>query len=169
MIIKIKNYTDGIHHFEFEEPAEKIGLGDPFYNGVKLNVKMDKSNSQLVFDCNLHTKAKLDCDRCLNEYDAEFETDFIITYIIGTDNGEEVDNLYYLSPEDDKINLTQDAYDYAKLSMPMKSLCSDDCKGLCPKCGKDLNVESCDCKENEINPIWEALLSKKKKEDDTKD
>ena len=42
------------------------------------------------------------------------------------------------------------------LELPTKVLCREDCKGLCPKCGKDLNFGPCDCKK-EIDPRWQAL------------
>jgi len=119
MIIKFKNFTDGIHHLTFDETVKSLDLGEPFFNGVKLDVKMDKSNHQIILDCDLNVKAKLDCDRCLDEYESEFESSFVLTYIIGNEEpGEdENDNLYYISPEDDKINLKKDVFDFAKLSM----------------------------------------------------
>ena len=43
------------------------------------------------------------------------------------------------------------------LELPTKVLCKEDCKGLCPKCGKDLNLGSCDCKTKDIDPRWQAL------------
>jgi len=43
------------------------------------------------------------------------------------------------------------------VSMDVRYLCSEDCKGLCPVCGKNLNVEACDCKSDVIDPRFEAL------------
>ena len=43
------------------------------------------------------------------------------------------------------------------LNLPMKQLCKKECKGLCPKCGKNLNETACDCKEDDINLKMEAL------------
>ncbi|MGB6974060.1 MAG: DUF177 domain-containing protein [Terracidiphilus sp.] len=41
--------------------------------------------------------------------------------------------------------------------MPARTLCKADCKGLCPRCGKNRNVEPCDCAEGESDPRWQAL------------
>jgi len=48
------------------------------------------------------------------------------------------------------------------LQVPLKSVCRDDCKGLCPQCGKNRNLESCDCGQTETDPRWSALRELKK-------
>ena len=49
------------------------------------------------------------------------------------------------------------------LAVPMKNLCSEDCKGLCPKCGKNLNEGLCNCNEENIDPRWETIQKLKSK------
>ena len=49
-------------------------------------------------------------------------------------------NVNYLSRDADNIDISNDVREFALLSVPMKKLCSEDCKGLCFKCGKDLNT-----------------------------
>ena len=43
------------------------------------------------------------------------------------------------------------------LALPLKAICRDDCRGLCPHCGKNLNLEQCDCAEPMEDPRWSAL------------
>jgi uncharacterized protein len=43
------------------------------------------------------------------------------------------------------------------LSLPVRTLCKPDCKGLCPRCGKNRNLEACSCEEASSDPRWEAL------------
>lgn len=43
------------------------------------------------------------------------------------------------------------------LSLPVRTLCKPDCKGLCPRCGKNRNLEGCSCEEGPADPRWEAL------------
>jgi len=43
------------------------------------------------------------------------------------------------------------------LALPTRTLCNEDCKGLCPRCGRNLNSESCTCDEIPVNPQWNAL------------
>lgn len=72
-------------------------------------------------------------------------------------------NIHYLSPDQDKIDLSEDVKELTLLALPMKHLCDENCKGLCPKCGKDLNEGPCDCKVDEVHPVWEPLLKLKDK------
>lgn len=163
MTIKFTNYTDGIHYLDYEEPVAKLNLEEPFLGNLKLNVKMDKSSHQIVLNCSLSVNARLICDRCQEEYQREFRNEFILTYLFAKEDVTSDDlNLYYISPESDKINLHQDIIDFAILAVPMKKLCQEDCKGLCASCGMNLNAEACQCKKDEINPVWEALQKLKK-------
>ncbi|RJP61841.1 MAG: DUF177 domain-containing protein [Ignavibacteriales bacterium] len=149
MIIKFSNFADGVHQLEFQEKTEKIGLKQPFFDDLFLAVDMDKSHSQIVIKGNLSVKAKYICDRCDDEFVEELKNNFQITYFFTnqyTQKNEDV-NLYYLSPEKDKIDLTNDVRDFALLAEPMKKLCKPDCKGLCYKCGANLNVEECNCEK----------------------
>jgi uncharacterized protein len=75
----------------------------------------------------------------------------------------EREEVVYIHPGTDKIDLDKDIRDYALLAVPMKQLCSDDCKGLCLKCGKNLNEGLCDCTEEIIDPRWEAIQKLKTK------
>ena len=59
--------------------------------------------------------------------------------------------------EDDKIDLGQLMREQFLLSLPMKPLCSDACRGLCPVCGTNLNRGSCDCKSTWDDPRLAAL------------
>ncbi len=49
------------------------------------------------------------------------------------------------------------------LATPVRALCREDCKGLCPQCGRNLNVEQCDCEQHLSDPRWDALSEIKKK------
>jgi len=48
------------------------------------------------------------------------------------------------------------------LALPMKPLCSEECKGLCPRCGVNLNIETCDCRVKGMDSRWEGLKDLKK-------
>ncbi len=165
MIIKFTNFSDGIHNLSFKEPVGKLNLSSEFIDNVLLRVELDKSPSQLVLSCDVDATARRICDRCTKEYDATINHQFKMTYLIGEERApeEEQTDLRYLSADQNKIDLTEDVTELTELALPMKSLCSENCKGLCPKCGKDLNEGKCDCKDDEIDPAWEPLLKLKDK------
>ncbi len=165
-MIKIKhsNYDEGIHDLNIEAKPESLEIDDTFVDVLKLKIRMDKSHSQIVLDCNLNATAKLGCDRCGEEFTRNYESDFQLIYMFGPENtNDDSLNVYYLTPETDTINITEDVKDYALLSVPMKRLCDEDCKGLCPSCGKNLNEGDCGCQKDEINPMWLPLQELKKK------
>ena len=69
--------------------------------------------------------------------------------------GEESDTI--ITVPDMKLDLDELLYGETVTNLPMKHLCSDDCKGLCPKCGKNLNEGECGCERREIDPRLRAL------------
>ncbi|MGN0665945.1 MAG: YceD family protein [Huintestinicola sp.] len=82
-----------------------------------------------------------DCDRCLSRFERsfEFEYEHVLVRFLNSDNDE------YVVTENDKLELDELAVNDMLLQMPTKLLCKEDCKGLCPKCGADLNVSDCGC------------------------
>lgn len=59
--------------------------------------------------------------------------------------------------QDDRLDLSQWARDAVALEVPEKILCRDDCAGLCPGCGANLNVEGCRCAPPSLDPRWGPL------------
>jgi uncharacterized protein len=164
MKIKIKNIEDGVHLFHFEETAESINLDSPFCDTIKVNCKLDKSQRQFVLTCDLNVPTNFECDRCSKSFKSELSKNFKLFYFFDKTNFDNDDaNSFYLSPEEDYIDIKSEVIDYALLSVPMKVLCSEDCKGLCAGCGVDLNTENCKCSKEEVRPEWEELLKLKDK------
>lgn len=165
MIIKYTNFSDGIHEFKLSETVKNLGLGEPFFGNVDVNCKMDKSPHQIVLNCDLSIPTKMTCDRCAGEFEPILTNHFQISFLFSKDVSQEDDeyNVKFLSPEQDKINIRSDVYEYAELAVPMKKLCKDDCQGLCPHCGINLNEEKCDCKTETNADIWEPLKKLKGK------
>ncbi len=84
------------------------------------------------------------CDRCADEYKRSYCLTFKETFT-GKKDGDESENYIFA---DGLVDLTQMVEDYVVLQVPTASLCSEDCKGLCPVCGVNLNRASCNCGAN---------------------
>jgi uncharacterized protein len=164
MIIKIAGLADGVHRLEFDEPISKVGLEEPFYGNFRLDAELTKTRNQVILNAGLTLNANFDCDRCSTEYNSVIKTSFQMVYIFGRvpEVNEDV-NVVYLPPETDKINLSNEMKDYSILAIPMKKLCKEDCKGLCPRCGKDLNEGNCNCSFDETDSRWLPLQDLKNK------
>ena len=86
------------------------------------------------------------CDRCLAGITRSIELPFSQTfYKDGTDD--EFDYVYF----DSKLDATKAVHDEIVLSLPNSFLCDENCKGLCPKCGVNLNEQQCDCDTSRDN------------------
>lgn len=95
------------------------------------------------------------CDRCADELKKDFSFD--IQKIVVEQLQNEKDDDDYIVVENRMLDLSELINDEVSLSLPSKMLCKDDCKGLCPQCGANLNVSKCGCKK-EIDPRLSSLL-----------
>ncbi len=96
----------------------------------------------LVLTCQLSTVLDLTCDRCLKPFSREK----VVSYetMLATElEQEDSDDIVLL--EDEELDADELLRDVFILAMDSKHLCSEDCKGLCPGCGVDMNVAKCQC------------------------
>jgi DUF177 domain-containing protein len=162
MFIKISNLRDGEYLYKFNEPVEEIGLENPFYNNFKASVKLSKIHNQIILDAELSAYADLECDRCTSLYKKEIKSKYRMVYLFGNIEGEPDSlDVTYLPEDADKIKLSDDFRDYLILAVPMKKLCKEECKGLCARCGKDLNEGDCNCEKNIVDARWLPLMELK--------
>lgn len=106
-----------------------------------------------------------ECARCLKSLSRSFETSFERTVVEAGAlvNTSEEDADDYIETVDGMLDLETAAAEQLMMEFPMKELCSEECKGLCPKCGHDLNDGDCGCPKKEIDPrlaILQKLLEK---------
>ena len=111
----------------------------------------------------LRGKLEMDCARCLEPlvWTVAFPLDLFYRPMAQIAREEEVaigpDEAELGFYEGDGIELADVVRDQILVELPMRSVCRPDCRGLCPLCGKDRNVESCECREEFADPRWEAL------------
>lgn len=164
MMIKINNLSEGIHYLTFEGEINELELKEPFSGEYRTEVKLTKLHNRIILDINLETQAYFECDRCGVEFSSFLQNNFQMVYLFGdSPEGNDSDNIVYLPLDKDRIHLNKELRDYAILSVPMKKLCKEDCKGLCYRCGKNLNYGSCRCKAAEKDVRWQPLLELKNK------
>jgi uncharacterized protein len=102
------------------------------------------------------------CDRCAKNIQIPIEFEFESEVKVG-DEIENQDDDILLIDSSDYLDLKELVINLLLMNMPMKTLCADGCKGLCPDCGTDLNITQCDCQKNKVDPrlsVLKKLLDK---------
>ena len=94
------------------------------------------------------------CARCAEPVCSELEISFEKDIASGDVSHDSDD---YIFIEDQKLDLTAPVEEQLMLEMPSKTLCREDCRGLCPKCGKNLNEGACSCPAHEPDPRLAVL------------
>jgi uncharacterized protein len=164
-------------HFEQVFPPEAFGTargtdaGDVDFKVVSpvalaFEIYKDKSTFRLVG--RTETTLEVPCSRCLEPMREPVDAAFDLRYqphATNTGEGEreiEEDDLTTAFYENDEIDLEQLMREQFYLALPMKPLCSDTCRGLCPMCGTNLNRGTCDCKRDWQDPRLAALKELKR-------
>lgn len=119
------------------------------YKGEVVLIRTDKG---LLVRGALTTMVEVVCSRCLCGFDQELYIDFAEEFLSQCEEGG------FIIDEYRQIDLSEVARQYTLLSEPMKPLCREDCAGLCPQCGRNLNLETCGCVK-EIDPRMAMLAS----------
>lgn len=112
---------------------------------VKFHFEAQLHASGIVIRGNASVKIAGECGRCLENVEQDIETEYTIF----------LDEL----GSSDEIDVAEEIREEVLLAFPINIICSDDCKGLCPNCGANLNKKSCRCSDNapEAPSPWDAL------------
>jgi uncharacterized protein len=154
MQLDLTRYRQPLGHFSRTfQPEDVAQEGDPYriVAPVQLAFEIHKDNTRFRLVGSVATDLELSCSRCLETFRLPVNASFDLRYHppseMKQDEESEVEEgdletSYY---QDDQIDLNELLREQFYLALPMKPLCSDDCKGLCPQCGTNLNTASCGC------------------------
>lgn len=125
-----------------------------FKSPVKISGYVFNRASIVTINYNASFTFNYNCDRCLKAVTRDCSQDYSHVLVNELCN-EDSDSLYAI--EHFLLDLDELAVADIVINLPLKFLCRDDCKGLCPKCGINLNDGKCDCERNQIDSRLEAL------------
>ncbi|HZT76990.1 MAG TPA: DUF177 domain-containing protein [Vicinamibacterales bacterium] len=170
MLLDLSKIRTAHERYEKVYPAAAFARGEDYRIAepvsLAFDIYKDKEQFHLVGD--VKTTLELPCSRCLEPFRWPVDSHFDLRYQPHTENtgeGErevEEDDLTTAFYRNEEIDLGQLMEEQFYLALPMKPLCSEDCKGLCPQCGKNLNRETCDCKRDWEDPRLAALRELKR-------
>jgi uncharacterized protein len=122
-----------------------------------------RTQRSILVKCVLDTEVELSCNRCLGKFlqplKIKFEEEFFPTLdaLSGAPLPEPEESSAFTIDEHHTLDLTEAVRQYALLAIPIKAICKQDCAGLCPTCGKNLNEGPCNCPKQNTDPRWSKL------------
>jgi len=139
------------------------------FGGLAMSLNAIKAGTTVHVTGTLSGTARRQCVRCLKEYDDALWIPVVGEYLSDTDvkskpagrdsaerSGDDMDDEVYVYMGEE-IELGEMLREHMILSAPMQPLCHEECRGLCPVCGQDLNVRRCDCREEQIQSPFAVL------------
>lgn len=145
---------------------EQVPPDDPMWNGtgVELVEPLDVDlaarsvGDGVLVRGTLRTKVRQVCRRCLAPVEQEVDEHVDLLFAEPTEEDDADDGeVYFLPARGDDLDLTDAVREQVLLQAPEFTLCREECRGLCPTCGKDLNEGACECVPEAAPSPWDAL------------
>jgi uncharacterized protein len=171
MLLDLTRYRRPVESFSRTFQPSEVGERDDAYAVVvpvelAFDVHKDKDRFRLVGT--VKTELELACSRCLEPFRMPVDAAFDIRYLPASEASRDHENeveeedlgtSYY---SDDQIDLNGLLREQFYLALPMKPLHREDCKGLCPQCGTNLNTGTCACEAGWEDPRLTGLKALKR-------
>lgn len=141
--------TDHLEDSTFEFCSETLEIVSPVtVKGSAVNYE-----GKINVDFRITAQVERTCSRCLESFKEEVEVDSNYVFVKEAKDDKED----YYTYKSDKVDITDLVIAEIAGKLAMKPLCNENCKGLCPVCGKNKNSSDCQCSSEEIDPRMQAL------------
>lgn len=159
MVLDLKGFFNGGDrelkiNTDLDFSAEEYGGETIFQNPVSVSGSVLNKADVTHIDLTCDVEVNKSCDRCGKPVAKQLTVN-ISRVAVRELEGEEDDEILLLP--DEKLDLYELCFGEILLALPMKHLCSENCKGICVNCGKNLNDGSCGCVTKSIDPRLEVL------------
>ena len=175
MLLDLNKLHGPREHVDRTLPPSVFEPADPDYRvvaPVRLTMDVEKAGADaFAVKGRVSTTLEMSCSRCLDGFEVPVDAAFDLRYVPHAENTGEgereiaEDDLTTAFYRDGMLDIVDLLREQFQLALPMKPLCSDACRGMCPQCGINLNRTECACR-----PQWEdprlaplkSLLTKEK-------
>jgi uncharacterized protein len=166
MELRITGLPDGERPFSFEVDATELDL-PRFVGEVRAHGLLRRVSTQFFVQGQSEGTFVGECDRCLAEVRRDVRAPLNLFYQVEAhaSDAEKDLEIQSIHPEQDVIVLDDEVRQTLMLEVPLKVLCTDECAGICPGCGANLNSDECQCAEAPIDPRWAKLAEIYKKKE----
>lgn len=169
--LKIEDILDEGLDLKWEESRDSImayvghlsRIDFEFESPLRGKARAWKTGQSIVIQGSIQTVLRLHCVRCLKEFSSPISSTFDLTLLPTKEDSSEdeielkEDDMESGFFEGGEIRLSELACEQVFLDMPTQPLCQEECKGLCPVCGRDLNLDPCACQRDERESGFAAL------------
>lgn len=142
--------------------AGLINSGECRFSGpIQLTVKADRTQDLVIVTGTVKILIRLSCSRCLNDFEMSLSENFSLTYrheIPQMNRVEEstekeltADEFGLIYFHGEEIDIRELIQEQVVMMLPLRPLCSESCKGICPQCGTDLNQGECNCRKTVLD------------------
>lgn len=172
MKVRIDHIRDTTRELSFSEPVESFSIlmamaeaGECSFAGpVLTRLTAGREGDHYRVEGTVSVRLHQTCSRCLAAFEQELCSRFTIFFREGAPQAEDEEEVE-LEKQDlisatftgEEIDLLPEIGEQVALAVPAKPLCAEQCKGLCPICGIDLNKEMCNCSRESLNLKFAAL------------
>jgi uncharacterized protein len=143
---------------EFDIPSTIRVADDMMLNYLRGTLRLSRTSRGILIQGELKTSLQAECNRCLDTIDIELDLPIEEIFVYPPEPDAD-----YTVADDGILDLAPLVREETILQTPINVLCKPDCAGLCPECGKNLNLGPCDCNVDEIDPRLSALKELKDK------
>jgi uncharacterized protein len=156
---QLKAPIGSMRNYEVSEITDIDGSN----NTVQGAVRLTRTDRGILVEGTLHTEIELTCSRCLSLFNCpltlNIEEEYFITRdpISGLPLPPPTEAGAFLIDENHILDLGEAVRQYKIMALPMNPVCRQDCAGLCPQCGRNLNYGACDCPAAPPDPRWAKL------------
>ena len=165
-VSSILKETGGIIHIDGEVAVEEIefcGNSYSFKTPFRVLGSVSNNGTTLVLEADCSAIVKTQCSRCMKDIDVPIDFEISETLVQGEEKQDEFEDVIVF--EGYEISIDEIVSNNFIMNVDARYLCKDDCKGLCPSCGKDLNEGECNCNNDNIDPRWAKLAEMIEKND----
>lgn len=141
-----------------------LGEKFSFPEGLLVDGRITNNTKSLHLSAKVTGKLVTECARCLKPVEDDISFD-ISEILVRDDDKDKVTDEDVVIFSGYTLDIDDIVIDNFLMNISGKYLCKEDCKGLCPKCGQDLNLGECECSDEEIDPRWAALAEIMKNSD----
>lgn len=156
-VAEIQKKMVGEKSLRFELDAKELEISPQeleLLTPVALKGIISNAGDVLLLQVEMTARVKRMCGRCLKEFSADTRAEVVEKfYPKGTEQIEDDAFVY----DSDVIDITEPLRESLLLAEPIQALCKQDCRGLCPVCGADLNDGDCGCDRFTVDPRLAAL------------